>query len=63
MINWITQSLTTAPLWIQTPIVFVVVVPLCGLLALLLVRGTDLVAGQFAKWNDGRRLGDSSESN
>lgn len=58
MINWITQNLTTAPLWIQAPIVFAVVIPLCAVLAVVLLWGVNRVAGQFYKWRGRRRIGD-----
>lgn len=63
MINWITQTLTTAPLWVQAPVVFAVVVPLCVLLALVLVRGVDVVAGLVDRWTTGRRIGRRDNSN
>lgn len=62
MINWITQNLTTAPLWLQAPIVFAVVIPLCAVLAVVLLWGVNLVAGQFDNWLDRRRIGDHGKS-
>lgn len=62
MINWIAQHLTTAPLWIQAPIVFAVVIPLCAVLAVVLLWGVNLVAGQYEKWLGRRRIGDRGTS-
>lgn len=44
MIDWITQTLTTSPLWIQALVVFAVVLPLCASLAVLLIWVLDRVA-------------------
>ncbi|GAA1471917.1 hypothetical protein P4N68_10075 [Corynebacterium felinum] len=38
-----TQFLTTIPFWLQAPIVFVVVVPLCAVLAVVWLRAIDFL--------------------
>ncbi|MGD7002875.1 hypothetical protein [Corynebacterium halotolerans] len=60
MINSITQALTTAPLWLQAPIVFAVVLPLCVTLAVVLVRSTDAVGRLFASWYSRRGIGEDT---
>ncbi|AGG67375.1 hypothetical protein [Corynebacterium callunae] len=41
-LDWITQHLTTAPLWIQSPLVIMASVLVCALLAVPLLRVIDL---------------------
>lgn len=36
------QALTSAPLWLQAPLVMIVVIPLCGVLALVWLRIVDV---------------------
>ncbi|QGU07935.1 hypothetical protein COCCU_10080 [Corynebacterium occultum] len=49
MIDWITQTLTLSPLWVQALVVFAVVLPLCSLLALVLIRVLDVLVGQVKR--------------
>lgn len=42
LMDSISQFLSTAPLWIQTPLVMVVVIPLCAFLAVFWLRFIDL---------------------
>lgn len=58
MIDWITQSLTTAPLWIQVPIVFAVVVPMCAALAAVLIRGLNLGNRLLRRLRPVQRIGE-----
>lgn len=46
ILDWITQHLTAAPLWIQSPLVIAASVLVCALLAVPLLRITD-VLGAF----------------
>lgn len=62
MIDWVTQSLTTAPLWIQTPIVFAVVVPMCAVLAAILIRGLNLGNRLIQRLRSARRIGEVESS-
>ncbi|MGP6172693.1 hypothetical protein [Corynebacterium sp. A21] len=55
MIDWITQTLTTSPLWIQALVVFAVVLPLCAGLGALLIRVLDLVAELLTRFFENRR--------
>ncbi|MFP7364332.1 hypothetical protein SFC07_00895 [Corynebacterium callunae] len=41
-LDWITQHLTVAPLWIQSPLVIIASVLVCALLAVPLLRVIDL---------------------
>lgn len=43
-LDWISQQLTTAPLWIQSPIVILGAVLVCILLAAPLLRVIDILA-------------------
>ena len=42
-LDWISQQLTTAPLWIQSPLVIAASVLVCALLAVPLLRITDVL--------------------
>ncbi|WBT08152.1 hypothetical protein PAB09_09645 [Corynebacterium sp. SCR221107] len=44
IVDAVGQFLTSAPLWLQAPIVMVVMIPLCGVLAVVWLRVVD-VAG------------------
>lgn len=43
LVDAIGQSLTSAPLWLQAPLVMIVVIPLCGVLALAWLRIVDVL--------------------
>lgn len=43
------QILTTAPLWIQTPVVLIVAVPLCAALALGWLRLIDVLGARLLR--------------
>ena len=43
LLDWISQQLTTAPLWIQSPIVILGAVLVCALMAVPLLRFVDLL--------------------
>lgn len=62
MIDWITQNLTIAPLWVQALVVFSVVLPLCAVLGLLLMRGLDLVVEQVKRLFPGSGEGGIGEA-
>ncbi|BAU96627.1 hypothetical protein N24_2365 [Corynebacterium suranareeae] len=42
-LDWISQFLTTSPLWIQSPIVILGSVVVCSLLAIILLRIVDIL--------------------
>lgn len=44
------QQLTSAPIWVQIPIVLGVVVPLCTVLAIVLIRGIDVIGARAYRW-------------
>ncbi|QDZ43024.1 hypothetical protein [Corynebacterium sp. sy039] len=40
-VDALSQFLTSAPLWLQSPVVLMIVLPLCGVLALIWLRCVD----------------------
>ncbi|AZA11895.1 hypothetical protein [Corynebacterium gerontici] len=56
MADWFTdlgdavaQFLTTSPLWLQAPLVIIVAVPMCALLAMLWLRAVDRCGALLAR--------------
>ncbi|AUY58355.1 Putative membrane protein [Corynebacterium pseudotuberculosis] len=43
------QFLTSAPLWLQAPLVLIVVVPVCGVLALVWLRLIDVLGARILR--------------
>ncbi|MEJ5998479.1 hypothetical protein [Corynebacterium sp. H130] len=50
----IMDLITSAPLWLQAPLVVAVSVLLCGVLAFLLLRVIDVVGGHTHRWFEGK---------
>lgn len=49
VIDWVTQQLTGAPIYLQLPIVLVVILPILGLLAGVVNVAVDWVANRFSR--------------
>lgn len=45
----VSQFLTSAPLWLQAPLVLIVVVPVCGVLALAWLRLIDVLGARILR--------------
>lgn len=46
--------ITSAPLWLQAPLVVTVAVVLCGVLALIFLRGIDILGAKTHRWFEGK---------
>lgn len=46
--------ITSAPLWLQAPLVVSVAVVLCGVLALIFLRIVDIVGAKTNRWFEGK---------
>ena len=49
-INWLTQTLTGAPMVIQVPVVLIVAVPIAGLIAEYAQRIIDYLGARTYRW-------------
>lgn len=59
-LDWISQHVTTAPLWIQSPIVILGSVLVCTVLAVILLRGVDIIGAWVQKIGPSKSSADSS---
>ncbi|HZK32222.1 MAG TPA: hypothetical protein VFC72_04865 [Corynebacterium sp.] len=50
LLDWIAQQLTAWPLWLQLPAVLLVLMPVAGVLAWVLLRLIDLTALYLNRW-------------
>ncbi|ANE04526.1 hypothetical protein [Corynebacterium crudilactis] len=62
-IDRISQLLTTAPLWIQSPIVIFGSVVICALLAVLLLRVVDILGAWTQRIGTSKISGKGQEAN
>jgi hypothetical protein len=60
-LDWISQHLTAAPLWIQSPIVITGAVVVCALIAVPLVRAIDLIENVILRVTGKRTTARESE--
>lgn len=48
--DWVTQRLTSAPMWVQFPLVLIVAVALAGLMAWVLLKAIDTGSALASRW-------------